>query len=157
LIEAKRRDAEQDEQGGVPQVQVHNRTKYKAGCRCDVCRKAQSDYRKDLRLRSKARVPAGTVSSLKSVPSLPSASKPSKPGQVESAVLAEIEGLTSAVRRPGLVESARAMARVLDTPLYVAQHPAAAARLMSALDSLHKGADRRASWLTSVRAMTPRA
>src|SRR6185312_2460161 len=113
-------------QGGVPKMEVHNRTRYKSGCRCDRCRKAQSDYRKDLRLRSKARVPAGTVSTLKSVPPLPSSSKPSKPGRVEAAVLAELEGLTSAVKRPGLVASARAMARVLDTPLYVSQHPAAA-------------------------------
>ena len=53
-------------------MEVHNRTRYEAGCRCDRCRKAQSDYRKDLRLRSKARVPAGTRSTLKSVPALPS-------------------------------------------------------------------------------------
>ena len=36
---------------------VHNRTRYLAGCRCDRCRKAQSDYRKDLRRRSKSKQP----------------------------------------------------------------------------------------------------
>src|SRR6185437_1651605 len=87
--------------GGVPGMEVHNRTRYKAGCRCDRCRKAQSDYRKDLRLRSKARVPAGTRSTLKAATTLPSSSKPSKPGRVESAVLAELEGLTTAAKPGG--------------------------------------------------------
>ena len=137
-------------------MEVHNRTRYKAGCRCDRCRKAQSDYRKDLRLRSKARVPAGTRSTLKSVPALPSSYALSKPGRVESAVLAEIEGLTTAVERPALAKGARAMARLLDSPLSVAQHPQAMARMQSALDQLRKGSDSRKSWLREVRKMTPR-
>ena len=86
-------------------MELHNRTRYKAGCRCDRCRKAQSDYRKDLRLRSKARVPAGTRSTLKSVPALPSSYALSKPGRVESAVLAEIEGLTTAVNARRLLRA----------------------------------------------------
>ena len=59
---------------------VHNRTRYLAGCRCDRCRKAQSDYRKDLRRRSKSKQP--TERALTSVPSLP---KPPVPPPTERA------------------------------------------------------------------------
>ena len=118
-------------------MEVHNRTRYEAGCRCDRCRKAQSDYRKDLRLRSKARVPAGTRSTLKSVPALPSSYARSKPGRVESAVLAEIEGLTTAVNARRLLR-ARGRWRGCCSPLSVAQHPQAMARMQSALDQLRR-------------------
>ena len=95
---------------------VHNRTRYLAGCRCDRCRKAQSDYRKDLRRRSKSKQP--TERALTSVPSLPKPPAPppterAHPGPVEAGVRAEIEGLTA--KRPGLVEGALAMARLLDS------------------------------------------
>jgi hypothetical protein len=137
---------------------VHNRTRYLAGCRCDRCRKAQSDYRKDLRRRSKSKQPTGRA--LTSVPSPP---KPPAPpptecahlGPVEAGVLAEIEGLTTAAKRPGLVEGALAMARLLDNQLDTAQHPQAMARLQAALDQLRKGADSRKSWLAEVRKLTP--
>ena len=95
---------------------VHNRTRYLAGCRCDRCRKAQSDYRKDLRRRSKSKQP--TERALTSVPSLPKPPAPppterAHPGPVETGVRAEIAGLTA--KRPGLVEGALAMARLLDS------------------------------------------
>ena len=76
---------------------VHNRTRYLAGCRCDRCRKAQSDYRKDLRRRSKSKQPTERA----------------HPGPLETGVRAEIAGLTA--KRPGLVEGALAMARLLDS------------------------------------------
>jgi hypothetical protein len=77
-------------------------------------------------------------------------------GRVEAGVLAEIEGLTTAAKRPGLVQGVLAMARLLDSPLNTAQHPQAMARLEAALDKLRKGADSRKSWLAEVRKMTPR-
>ena len=138
---------------------VHNRTRYLAGCRCDRCRKAQSDYRNDLRRRSKSKQP--TERALTSVPSppkppAPPPTEPTGPGRVEAAVLEEIDGLTTAQKRPGLVQAALAMARLLDSPITTAQHPQAMARLQAALDQLRKGADSRKSWLADVKKLTPR-
>jgi len=76
------------------------------------------------------------------------------PGRVEAGVLAEIESLTTASKRPGLVEAALAMARMLDSPLNSAQHPQACARLVAALGELRVGADSRTGWLSEVRKMS---
>jgi hypothetical protein len=77
-------------------------------------------------------------------------------GRVEAAVMAEIGSLSTTDSRPGLVEVAIALAKVLDSPLAIAQHPSAAHRLSEALDKLRKGADSRAGKLAAVRQMTRR-
>lgn len=76
------------------------------------------------------------------------------PGRVEAGVLSEIEGLDQASERPGLKETALALARIMDNPKAVNQQAAAAAKLTDLLDKLRKGADSRRSRLASVRAMT---
>ncbi|MGO9100588.1 hypothetical protein [Mycobacterium sp.] len=101
---------------------------------------------------------------LASVPVLPSinannsqiTSEPesSGPGRVENAVIAEIGMLSTASKRPGLVESALCMARMLDSGLYQAQHPQAVARLQAVLAELRVGADSRTGWLSEVRKMS---
>ena len=82
--------------------------------------------------------------------------EPAEIGRVEAGVLEEIEGLTTAAKRPGQVQGTLAMARLLDSPLNTAQHPQAMARLQAALDKLRKGADSRKSWLADVKKLTPR-
>lgn len=133
---------------------------YVGGCRRVECREAESAYQRERRRR------AGGTRQLASVQALGSRTsgnaggvEPSsnEPGRVEAGVLAEIEGLTTAQKRPGLVEGALAMARLLDSPLNSAQQPQAMARLQAALDQLRKGADSRKSWLADVRKLTPRS
>ena len=73
---------------------------------------------------------------------------------MEAGVIAELEGLAQADARPGLKQTALALARILDSPRAVNQQPAAAAKLADLLDRLRKGADARKSRLASVREMT---
>lgn len=131
-------------------AQHGSRTRYNAGCRCDQCKQAARDYDKARRLaRAAAATSPATVTALPS----PAPAGPAEPGRVESGVLTEIDGLSTAADRPGLVEVAIALARVLDSPLAIAQHPSAAHRLSETLDKIRKGADSRAGKLASVRQM----
>ena len=68
--------------------------------------------------------------------------------------MAEIGSLSTTGSRQGLVEIAIALARVLDSPLAIAQHPSAAHRLSETLDKLRKGADSKTGKLAAVRQMT---
>lgn len=131
-----------------------SRSKYNQGCRCDPCVQANRDYNKarGQSIRAKRNSPG-------SVTKLPTATKtaapaPAEPGRVEAGVLAEIDGLSTAANRQGLVEIAIALARVLDSPLAMAQHASAAHRLSETLDKIRKGADSRKSKLAAVRQMT---
>ena len=132
------------------------RTKYNAGCRCAECKRAASDYERARRqaINAQKHAPA-KVTSL--VTARLTDSAPAESGRVESGVLAEIDGLSTAVSRQGLVEIAIALARVLDSPLAIAQHPSAAHRLSETLDKIRKGSDARTSKLASVRLMTTRS
>lgn len=57
-------------------------------------------------------------------------------------------------KRPGLIEVALAMARLLDSPLNTPQHPPAAARLQNALAELRIGVTERKGWLADVRSLS---
>jgi hypothetical protein len=130
---------------------VHNRSRYLAGCRCDRCRKANSDYKKQLRL-SKAAEQLAPVRTLRQAAQ---AEQPdSEHGPAVTGVLAEISDLPAFANRQGLVQIALSLARVLDTPSAVAQWPSAAHRLSETLDKLRKGASSKTSRLASVQAMT---
>ena len=128
-----------------------SRTRYNAGCRCDACKLASREYDKSRRQRmlSSKHAPA-TVTNLRSAP----ASEPAELGRVESGVMAEIGSLSTTASRQGLVEIAIALARVLDSPLAIAQHASAAHRLSETLDKLRKGADSKTGKLAAVRQMT---
>jgi len=130
------------------------RTRYNTGCRCDDCKQAARDYEKARRQAINARKHAPAK-----LTALPTASAPAadEPGRVEAGVLAEIGALSTAATRQGLVEVAIALARVLDSPLAIAQHPSAAHRLSETLDKLRRGADARRSKLATVRSMTSSA
>ena len=130
------------------------RTRYNTGCRCDECKQASRDYDKTRRQKMLA-----TKHAPAKVTKLPTATTIAavgdyEPGRVESGVLAEIEQLSTTASRQGLVEIAIALARVLDSPLAIAQHPSAAHRLSETLDKLRKGADSRKGRLAAVRSMT---
>ena len=59
-----------------------------------------------------------------------------------------------AAERPALVETAKAMGRILDNPRAISQQAAAATKLADIMDRLHKGAPPRRGGLKLVRAMT---
>ena len=137
------------------------RTRYNSGCRCDQCKQASRDYDKARRLAGRrGGADPGAVTDIRATTASPRAVQQSatlpagQPGRVEAGVLAEIGELSTAANRQGLVEIAVALARVLDSPLAIAQHPSAAHRLSETLDKLRKGADGRSGRLAAVRQMS---
>ena len=127
------------------------RTKYNAGCRCDPCVQVNRDYDKarKLAIRTGQHVP-GKVTALPTG-TIPA---PAEPGRVEAGVMTQLAKLSTTEDRPGLVEIALAMARVLDNPLAIAQHGSTGKALAEIMDKIGKGADARRSKLASVRQMT---
>lgn len=73
---------------------------------------------------------------------------------VESAVQSELDGLTA--DRPGLVQAAYALARILDSQKALSSQPPAAKVLIALLDRLHEAAAPRPSWAARVGAATNR-
>ena len=72
---------------------------------------------------------------------------------VSQAVAREIEGLAGVDTKPGLVAAAMAMARLLDNPVAIAQHPTAVARLMDVMTDLRKGGKKDRGKLAAARDM----
>jgi hypothetical protein len=109
---------------------------YVNGCRCDDCTESNRAY---FRQRRASHMGAD----------LPA----SEPGPVESGVAAELECLT--VERPGVAQTALALARVLDSPRAVSSHAPAARVLITLLDKLRQAsAPSRRGHLASVRTMS---
>ena len=127
---------------------------YREGCRCDDCRLAMRNYNIDLRKRKAEGGPIGPSGKVLALPMQAANPDPAGPGPVEAGVQAEIEGLQQTLDRPGIAQTALALARILDDPRAKSQQPAAAANLANLLDKLRKGADARKSKLATVRAMT---
>lgn len=140
----------------------HGRARYNDGCRCDVCKSAENDYRKRKRQEKAEAVgefvapvpgglrllPATSDSALTSVNEL---SHPEY--SVVEGVLAEIEQF-GGHRRPALANAALALAAVLDNPKAVSTKPAAAGKLSDLLEQMRKSADNKESRLSRVRGMT---
>ena len=120
------------------------RYRYKRGCRCAECRAAQRLYQREYRVR----VACGELAP-------PSATElqAAPPGPVEQGVRIELAGLSAAESQPALVQVALALGRVLDGRVPTPK-PAAAGRLVTVLDILHRGSERRGSRLSLVRSMT---
>lgn len=133
-------------------TQHGKRSSYNKGCRCDDCKGAEASYQ-DNRRQTKLMAASGEKSPVVAFRQV-AAPIADGPGRVEAGVLSEIEGLEQALERPGLKETALALARIMDNPKAVNQQAAAAAKLTELLDKLRKGADSRRSKLASVRAMT---
>lgn len=135
-------------------VRHGTRTRYNSGCRCVDCKKAASDYKKAHAQKQRAaRHGQATVTAIRK-PAAAATPPPVELGAVEAGVMAEIDGLSTAASRQGLVQIAVALARVLDSPLAIAQHPSAAHRLSETLDKIRKGSDGKGSKLAAVRSMT---
>lgn len=130
----------------------HGRRRYQQGCRCDQCRLAEAEYQKRNRQRRAAKA-------LKAVPDQPESddTEPSEdaagPVSVVAAVALEVDGLAGVDGKPGLVATALAMAKILDNPVAIAQHPAAAARLMDLMSDLRKGGKKQHGKLAAARDM----
>ncbi|VBA60293.1 hypothetical protein [Mycobacterium attenuatum] len=120
----------------------HGRSRYRRGCRCDVCRQANREYQRGHRAKQLQAVPA------------PASDSTGVVTPVVDAVQAEIDASPIAGQRPGLAAIALAMARILDNPHAIPQQPAAAARLVELLGKLSKGTQPRAR-LAAVQKMTP--
>lgn len=120
----------------------HGRSRYRRGCRCDVCRQANREYQRDHRAKQLQAVPA------------PEPNFTDAATSVVDAVQAEIDASPIAGQRPGLAAIALAMARILDNPHAIPQQPAAAARLVELLGKLSKGTQPRGR-LAAVQKMTP--
>jgi hypothetical protein len=130
------------------------RTRYNTGCRCDECKQASREYDKRRRqsMLSRKHGPA-RVTALPSIPDEVQAGAATT-GPVEAGVIAQIDGLTTAANRQGLVQIAIALARVLDSPLAIAQHASSGRVLVDTLEKIAKGSDARTGKLASVRSMT---
>lgn len=125
---------------------AHNRTRYLKGCRCEICKAAQADYRRDLKARKSEGKPVRPV-----VVQMPTQEVATTDDEsVVAAVRREI-GMLDVSKRPGLVATALALARVLDNPLSVQQHPAAAGRLAELLNTLSTSAPKKRSKLAELR------
>jgi hypothetical protein len=119
---------------------------YGEGCRCDDCKDAQRRYQRRYRERR--------ANATSRDPHLTQFESPERgPGPVESGVEAELAGLADA--RPGLAQTALALARIMDNPMAVNQQPAAAKVLAILLDKLSSASVRgRRGNLAVVRTMT---
>jgi hypothetical protein len=131
----------------VTRDEVHDRARYRRGCRCGACRAANRLYQRERRAGSGDANASPAVSSAVSGAVTPAVSA------VSDAVTAELTMLGPHTR-PGLAAGALAMARILDDPCAVPQHPAAAGRLFAVLEELHVHAPRRAGKLAAVRRLT---
>lgn len=132
------------------------RTRFNKGCTdgpdgtaCDPCKKANREYFKQYGQNKKAKN-IGTVTNL------PSANQTDPAGVIgpcEQAVIDALQGVPAAERRPDLVASARAMARLQDNPLFAAQQTAAARQQREIMAELMKGTERKGR-LAAVRQMS---
>lgn len=109
--------------------------RYNTGCRCTACRASHVRRAADYRQRK-------ITGEIHVVADLPQCAEPqpSGPGPVERGVEAEIEGSVSEAR-PGLAQAALAVARILDNPRAINQHPAAAKALRTMLDELRAASE----------------
>lgn len=130
----------------------HGRSRYTKGCRCGICREANREYQRHYRAKPLRAVPdtaAEVVSS--AVPG--GLQRLDNGGVVAEAVQRQLDALGAVEARPGMAAIALRLAELLDNPLALPQHPAAAGRLVELLGRLSKEQQRRGR-LTAVRDMT---
>jgi hypothetical protein len=133
------------------------RSRYKRGCRCERCTAANTRYFQESRARRRgfsAPAEVGVSALLRTVQ--PDAGAPPEIGRNEAATLRELGGLSGAVKRPGLAESALSMARILDNPKLATTHPSAQGKLSVALAQLWAASVGRSGNLASVASMSQR-
>lgn len=128
----------------------HGLRQYNGGCRCDVCVRANTEAQRKKRQRARERQCGPNLQAVPDPPSPKPATRRSRstrqpaagdlrPEQAArtvtsgSTVEAVENRLVELGADPSIVASAVALARVCDTPGAIAQHPAAAGRLIELL------------------------
>lgn len=136
---------------------IHDLERYRAGCRCAVCRQANRDYMRDYRAsrRGLEGPPPQPDSSVTVLPK-PVLVDDVVPGPIEQAVLDETATLSGAARRPTSVETARALARDLDDRRLATSHASQARQLHALMESLRSASAGRSSRLASVARLSQR-
>lgn len=157
---------------------VHGkRSTYVRGCRCELCKQANTEYGQSLKDRrrtggkiqpplAKLETPLpitddrvinlASVTQIRAGDPASGEAYPDEPGEVEMAVAKEIKSLSAAPKHPGLVQSALAMAKILDNPGAITTHPSAHRQLTVSLDKLWNVSVGRQGKLADVAAMTRR-
>lgn len=136
---------------------VHNRSRYQAGCRCDDCKAAQSRYRADLNARRAAgklgpKPGAPTPRKRQTTTDDTAPAPTSMPGgSVTAAVNMELEAYVGTEKRPALAAMALVLARVLDTKSALAQHATATVKLKDLLDEIAKYGVKKTNKLGAMR------
>lgn len=126
---------------------------YRSGCRCAVCRSAETLRKRSYRARAGGKVVAMPTAA--AIATGKTRVKPKAVGSVEQAVLEETAPLPKSAEQPALVAGAIAMAHVLDNDSLVSMHPAAARQLQAVLQELHRGPKRKSNGrLAAVRMMS---
>jgi hypothetical protein len=108
------------------EVTGHGVGGYRSGCRCAVCRNAETQRKRDYRARGGGKVVVDAERQGAGEAEAKTTAKPKIVGSVEQAVLDEVAPLPAASERPGMVACALAMARILDNDALVSMHPQAA-------------------------------
>ena len=143
----------------------HGSSGYRQGCRCEVCKLANTEALRSYRAKNRTpRVPRPVVAVVErqratmpaTVTTLPEPEQEYVPGPVEQAVIDECATLSTASTHLVLVETAKQLARILDTPGAVTTQPSAAAKIESIMERLRRGADTRKARLSSVRKLNSR-
>jgi hypothetical protein len=139
---------------------VHDLDRYRAGCRCAVCKAANRDYMRLYRsekrgLSEPAPLPDSPEASVTVLPR-PVLVEDFVTGPNEQAVLDETATLSAAARRPTSVQSALTMARGLDNRKLATQHAAMVRQLEAVMASLRAASTVRAGRLAAVAKLSQR-
>lgn len=135
--------------GSIPHGLRGSRAPY--NCVCSKCRTAQRKYNREKsaeyrqREREKrqtkdelaAKRQQRTTTRVKRSAAVTESSDSDGVGRMERAVIAECEGLEKAGKRPTLVEAARNLAKIIDTPKLSSIHTSTTKQLMAILSDLH--------------------
>lgn len=133
--------------GVTPVTLAHGRARYTKGCRCGECRAANRAYQARYRATKLHAVPPAQQSA--------GMQRIETSTAVVDAVRAQLEDLGAFQRRPGLAAIAVRLAELLENPLALPHHAAAAHRLVELLGRLAKETPRPGR-LAAVRDMTVR-
>ena len=133
----------------LPNV-THNASGWRQGCRCNVCR---ADHRLKLREHRKAKREQKREDREKAQAD---AEKRAKLFPTMTAVAAQLDALDAMEANPGIAAVALKMAAILDDSAATPQQPAAAGKLLDALEKLGVRPREASTKLASVRNMVNR-
>jgi hypothetical protein len=138
----------------------HGLDGYRQGCRCTVCRAANTAYMRSYRaqrrgLEGPPPQPDSADASVTVLPA-PVVVEDAAPGAIEQAVLDETATLSGAARRPTSVRLALALARDLDDRRLATSHASQARQLEAVMASLRDASTRRQGRLASVATLAQR-